>query len=42
MLAELLSVEEDLLSDYVFETGFDVTQSQTVAAIDAVVMVSEQ
>ena len=42
MLAEHLSVEEDLLTDYVFENGFDVTQSQTVAAIDATVSVTEQ
>ena len=41
MLAEHLSVEEDLLTDYVFGNGFDVTQSQTVAAIDHVVRVVE-
>ena len=42
MLAELLSVEDDLLPDYVFENGFGMTQSQTVAAIDAMVTVMEQ
>ena len=35
MLAGLLSVEQDLLTDFVFENGFDVTATQTVAAIDA-------
>ena len=29
-----LSVEQDLLTDFVLENGFDVTASQTVAAID--------
>ena len=32
MLAEYLSVEQDLLTDFVFENGFGVTASQTVAA----------
>ena len=35
MLAGYLSVEQDLLTDFVFDNGFDVTASQTVAAIDA-------
>ena len=34
MLAGLLSVEQDLLTDFVFEIGFDVTATQVVAAID--------
>ena len=36
MLAGFLSAEQDLLTDFVFESGFDVTATQTVAAIDAV------
>ena len=42
MLSEYLLVREDLLSNYLFENGFDVTVSQTVAAIDAMVVVLEQ
>ena len=42
MLAEHLSVVEDLLTDCVFENGLDVTQSQTVATIDAMIRVMEQ
>ena len=38
MLAEYLPVEEDLLSNYVFENGFDVTPLQVVRAIDAMVV----
>ena len=42
MLSEYLLVREDLLSNYLFENGFDVTVSQTVAAIDAIFVVLEQ
>ena len=35
MLAGLLSVEQDLLTDFVFENGFDETATRTVAAVDA-------
>ena len=36
--AEYLLVEEDLLSNCVFENGFDVTPLQVVRAIDAMVL----
>ena len=35
LLAMYLSVEQDLLTDCVFESGFDVTATQVVAPIDA-------
>ena len=35
LLAMYLSVEQDLLTDFVFENVFDVTATQVVAAIDA-------
>ena len=35
LLAMYLSVEQDILTDFVFENGFDVTATQVVAAIDA-------
>ena len=35
LLAMYLAVEQDLLTVFVFESGFDVTATQVVAAIDA-------
>ena len=37
MLAMHLAVREDLLSNFVFEYGFDVRMSQTLAAIETMV-----
>ena len=42
MLAEYVLVEEDLLSNCVFEKGFDVTPLQVARAIDAMVARSRQ
>ena len=42
MLAMYLSVREDLFSNFVFEHGFHVAKSQTLAAVEAMVVVPEQ